>query len=258
MLYSAAMARVEEDPVSDSDRPDLQRYPDLQPGFDRRQLIKTAAAGSVLLGLGGALYRLASDDLTRKARAERRADGRPRLPPGQRIIEKLRPMGGEEGPGDVKSFRLRVHGLVKQELVLDYAALLELPQVEKTADVHCVTGWSVIDAVWKGVQVALLAEKAGVSGAARHVIFEAAHGYTANVPLAEATADHALVTYRLNGRPFARQHGAPVRGLVPDLYFWKSAKWLTGIRFVEHDVPGYWEVRGYHNHADPWKEERYA
>ncbi len=78
------------------------------------------------------------------------------------------------------------------------------------------------------------------------------------MPLAEATADNALVTYRMNGKPFALQHGAPVRGLVPDLYFWNSAKWITGVRFATDDEPGYWETRGYHNHADPWKEERYA
>ena len=113
------MARVEEDPVRD--RPDLDRYPELAAGYSRRQLIQSAAAGTVLMALGGALYRLASDDLTRKAMAAPRRDGRPRLPPGQRVIEKLRPMGGEEGPGDVRSFRLRVHGLVKSELVLDYA-----------------------------------------------------------------------------------------------------------------------------------------
>jgi DMSO/TMAO reductase YedYZ molybdopterin-dependent catalytic subunit len=211
-----------------------------------------------LIAFGGSLLRVAADDLTRAARAETRADGRPRLPPGQRVLEYLRPMGGEEGDGEAKNFKLRVHGLVKKELVLDYKALLELPQVTKTADVHCVTGWSMIGGQWKGVQIAALAELAGVKGEARHVIFQAAHGFTSNVPLKEATADTALVTYRLNGKPFARQHGAPVRGLVPDLYFWKSAKWLTGIKFVKDDEPGYWEVRGYNNHADPWKEERYA
>ena len=91
-----------------------------------------------------------------------------------------------------------------------------------------------------------------------HVIFEAANGYTANVPLKEATVDNALITYRMNGKPFALTHGAPVRNLIPDLYFWKSAKWITGVRFVKKDEPGYWETRGYHNHADPWKEERYG
>lgn len=241
-----------------TDRPDLDRYPELQRAWDRRQLIKAAAAGTALMAFGGALVRIAADDLTREARAETRPDGRVRLPPGQRVIEKLRPMGGDEGDGDVKTFRLRVHGAVKTPFEIDYAGLLKLPQVEKVADVHCVTGWSMLGGLWKGVQVALLAEKAGVKGEARHVIFEAARGYTANVPLKEATADNALVTYRLDGKPLALQHGAPVRGLVPDLYFWKSAKWITGVRFVKDDKPGFWEVRGYHNHADPWKEERYG
>jgi DMSO/TMAO reductase YedYZ molybdopterin-dependent catalytic subunit len=244
--------------LSDSRRPDLDRYPELKQAWDRRKFIKTAAVGTAFMALGGTLVRIAADDMTKKARADRRPDGRPRLPPGQRMISALRPMGGEEGDGDVRTFRLKVHGLVKTPFELDYAGLLALPQVQKEADVHCVTGWSLLGGVWKGVSVALLAEKAGITGDVRHVIFEAAHGYTANVPLKEATADSAMVTYRLNGKPFARQHGAPVRGLVPDLYFWKSAKWLTGIRFVKDDRPGYWEVRGYHNHADPWKEERYA
>jgi DMSO/TMAO reductase YedYZ molybdopterin-dependent catalytic subunit len=244
--------------VSDSRTPDLDRYPELKTAWDRRQFIKSAAVGTAFMALGGSLLRIAADDLTKSARAAKRPDGRRRLPPGQRTLEALRPMGGEEGSGDVRKFRLRVHGAVKTPFEIDYAGLLKLPQVTKQADVHCVTGWSLLDGLWKGVQISLLAEKAGIKGEARHVIFEAAHGYTANVPLDEATRDNALVTYRLNGKPFPIQHGAPVRGLIPDLYFWKSAKWLTGIRFVKNDQPGFWEVRGYHNHADPWKEERYG
>ncbi len=224
----------------------------------RRDFIRTAAAGTLLMGVGGALMRIAGDDLTRAARAETRTDGRPRLPPGQRVLEYLRPMGGEESDGKVESFRLRVHGLVKKPFEVDYKGLLALPQVTKVADVHCVTGWSMLGGLWKGVQVSALAELAGMKGEARYVIFEAAHGFTSNAPLREATADNALITYRLNGKPFALNHGAPVRGLVPDLYFWKSAKWITGVKFVERDEPGYWEQRGYNNHADPWKEERYA
>jgi DMSO/TMAO reductase YedYZ molybdopterin-dependent catalytic subunit len=103
-----------------------------------------------------------------------------------------------------------------------------------------------------------LATRAQVKASARHVIFEAAYGYTSNVPLHEALAPNVLVAHRYEGKPFARQHGGPARALVPDLYFWKSAKWLTGIRFVALDEPGYWETRGYHNHANPWKEERYG
>jgi len=244
--------------VRDPRRPDLERYPELQKAWDRRQFIRSAAVGTAFMAFGGALVRIAGDDLTKEARAEKRSDGKNRLPPGQRALQALRPMGGAEGDGDVRNFRLRVHGAVKAPFEVDYAGLLQLPQVEKQADVHCVTGWSLLGGLWKGVQIATLAEKAQVKSEARFVIFEAAHGYTANAPLKEATADTAMVTYRLNGNPLALQHGAPVRGLVPDLYFWKSAKWITGVRFVKDDKPGYWEVRGYHNHADPWTEERYG
>ena len=239
-------------------QPDLDRFPELQKAWNRRQFVKSAAVGTALMALGGALVRVAADDLSREARAEQRGDGRARLPPGQRTLEALRPMGGEEGDGDVRTFKLKVHGLVKSPFEIDYAGLLKLPQVTKEADVHCVTGWSLLGGLWKGVSIATLADKAGMKGEARFVIFEGAHGYTANAPLKQATADTAMVTYRLNGKPLARQHGAPVRGLVPDLYFWKSAKWITGVKFVKTDEPGYWENRGYNNHADPWKEERYA
>jgi len=229
-----------------------------RPDLDRREFIKNAAAGTVLVGLGGALYRIAADDLTRKARAEDRSDGRPRLPPGQKVIEKLRDMGGDPGDGEAKNFSLNVHGLVKDPFVLDYAGLLKLPQVKQDLDVHCVTGWSVLGSTFKGVSLATIAEQAGVKKKVRHVIFEAEHGFTANVPYDEAIAPSVMVTYRMNGKPFSKNHGAPVRALIPDLYFWKSAKWLTGIKFVADDEPGYWEVRGYHNHADPWDEERYG
>jgi DMSO/TMAO reductase YedYZ molybdopterin-dependent catalytic subunit len=241
-----------------SNEPDLDRYPELREKWDRRNFIKSAAAGATFMALGGALVRLAADDLTKQARAEKRPDGRPRLPPGQRVLDHLRAMGGDEGDGDIKKFKLKVHGLVKKPFEVTYEGLLKLPQVEKSADVHCVTGWTLLGGLFKGVQISKLAEIAEMKSEARYVILEAAHGYTANVPLKEAMADNAMITYRLNGKPLALQHGAPVRGLIPDLYFWKSAKWITGLRFVKDDAPGYWEVRGYHNHADPWKEERYG
>jgi DMSO/TMAO reductase YedYZ molybdopterin-dependent catalytic subunit len=234
------------------DTPELRRL------RDRRDFIKKAAAGTALLALGGGLYRIAGDDLTRAARAESRHDGRPRLPPGQKVLHELRPMGGEPGSARTEDFKLTVHGEVGAPFTLTWAELMQAPARQQVADVHCVTGWSVLGATWTGVPVAYLAERAKLASGVRHVIFEAAHGYTANVPLAEAIGPNAMVTWALNGKPFGRTHGAPVRGLVPDLYFWKSAKWLTGIRFVRRDVPGYWETRGYHNHADPWREERYG
>ena len=123
---------------------------------------------------------------------------------------------------------------------------------------HCVTGWTVLDSNWTGVKVKDLARLAKVRATARYVIFEAAHGYTSNLPIREAMADNVLAAYGFEGHPLPRPHGPPVRALVPDLYFWKSAKWLTGIRFSRADEPGYWERRGYNNHADPWREERYG
>src|SRR5262252_2073608 len=179
-MYASAVRRAPRRRFFVSQRPDLDRYPELKQAWDRRQFIKSAAAGTAFMAVGGTLVRLAADDLTKAARAETRADGRQRLPPGQRTLENLRPMGGDEGDGDPKNFRLRVHGAVKQPFEIDYAGLLKLPQVEKIADVHCVTGWSLIGGLWKGVQIATLAEKAGVKSDAKYVIFEAAHGYTAN------------------------------------------------------------------------------
>jgi DMSO/TMAO reductase YedYZ molybdopterin-dependent catalytic subunit len=244
--------------LRDPRRPDLDRYPELAERWDRRRFLKTAATGTAVVAFGAWFARLAGDDLTRKAAAETRKDGKPRLPPGQRVLDHLKPMGGDEGDGDVRAFKLKVHGLCDKPFEVDYAALLKLPQVTKEADVHCVTGWSLVGGQFKGVQLSTLADLAGMKPEARYVILEAAHGYTANVPLKEAMADNAMVTYRFGGKPFSIDHGAPVRGLVPDLYFWKSPKWITGVRFQRDDEPGFWEVRGYNNHADPWREERYA
>jgi DMSO/TMAO reductase YedYZ molybdopterin-dependent catalytic subunit len=229
----------------------------LQRLLERRRFIQQAASGTALVALGGGIYLLA-DDLTREAQAQTRKDGRVRLPPGQRVIDALKPMGGTPGDPRPSEFRLRVHGEVEHPFTLTFAELLALPSVTQNSDVHCVTGWSVLDAKFTGVRVRDLAERAKVKPGARHVIFEAAHGYTANVRLEEALAPDVLVAHRLDGKALGRAHGSPVRAIVPDLYFWKSAKWLTGIRFAVRDEPGYWETRGYHNHADPWREERYA
>lgn len=243
--------------MGDDRKPNQAPALSIRPGrTDRRSLLRLAA-GSVIT-VGGAAYLVAGCEKDRAARETLRADGKPRLPPGQHLIEHLKDMGGEAGDPGLSPWKLLVHGEVRKPLTLDYRELLALPQVEQTCDVHCVTKWSCFDRSWKGVRVSDLAERAGVKDTARHVIFEAAWGYTANVPLSEATAPGVLVAHRLDGEPLPHAHGGPVRALVPDLYFWKSAKWLTGIRFVAEDAPGYWEVRGYHNHGDPWNEERYG
>ncbi len=193
------------------------------------------------------------------ARKAKRPDGKSRLPPGQKLIKTLRPMGGKPGKPKAKDFKLKVHGLVKNEITVDFNQLYKLPQVKQTCDVHCVTRWTVLDAVFHGVKIKdLLSAAGGTTEKAKYIIFEAAHGYTANLPLAAATKDNCIVAYRYNNRFLKVAHGAPVRAIIPDHYFWKSAKWLTGIRVSEFDERGYWETRGYHNYADPWKEQRYS
>jgi DMSO/TMAO reductase YedYZ molybdopterin-dependent catalytic subunit len=226
--------------------------------MQRRQFLRAMTAGTVVVALGGGVYAFADSEDERKARETLRPDGRPRLPPGQHLLKRLRPMGGDEGDPSPGAFRLQVHGEVDNPYTLDFAGLLAMPQVDQACDVHCVTKWTVLGANFTGVRVADLAARAKVRPGAHHVVFEGAFGYTANVLLHEALAPQVLVAHKLDGSPLARDHGAPVRALVPDLYFWKSAKWLTGIKFTSVDEPGYWETRGYHNHADPWKEERYG
>jgi DMSO/TMAO reductase YedYZ molybdopterin-dependent catalytic subunit len=223
---------------------------------ERRRFIRLAASGTTLAALGG-LYVL-SDELTCEAQAETRPDGRPRLPPGQRVLKAWKPMGGEPGNPSLEHFRLQVHGEVEAPFSLGYAELLALPHVALSVDVHCVTGWSVLGAKVKGVLLSELAARAKVKPSARHVVFEGAHGYTSNVPLREALGPDVMVARELEGAALPRTHGGPLRAMVPHLYFWKSAKWLTGIRFIARDEPGYWETRGYHNHGDPWREERYG
>ncbi|MCA9695428.1 MAG: molybdopterin-dependent oxidoreductase, partial [Myxococcales bacterium] len=208
----------------------------------RREFLRKATAGTVITAFGGGLYYLADEGLMGEARAMTLADGRPRLPPGQRLITALRPMGGTPGSPSPSDFSFRVHGEVKHPFTISFKELLAMKQVELPLDVHCVTGWSLFDAKWKGVRVRDLAERAGVKDSANHAIFEAAHGYTANVLIEEALTPDVLIAHRVDGRPLARQHGAPVRGVVPALYFWKSAKWITGIRFTRRDEPGYWET----------------
>jgi DMSO/TMAO reductase YedYZ molybdopterin-dependent catalytic subunit len=226
--------------------------PSVLESIERRRFLQAAARGTTLLVLGG-VYAIADE-----ARAETRADGRERVPPGQRVITALKPMGGEPGDPAKSKYRLRVHGEVGEALDLDFRTLLGMKPITQDLDVHCVTGWTVLGARWTGVRLSTLAKAAQVKDTAKHVIFEGAHGYTANVPIKEALADSVMIAWELDDVPIAGEHGSPVRAVVPDLYFWKSSKWLTGLKFVRNDEPGYWETRGYHNHADPWKEERYS
>jgi DMSO/TMAO reductase YedYZ molybdopterin-dependent catalytic subunit len=135
-----------------------------------------------------------------------------------------------------------------------------LPHEVLTRDIHCVTKWSKFDTVWEGVSVDTLLAEAAARGVepAPYVLAVCDHDYTTNLPLADVVGGKAWVATKYDGEPLAPEHGGPARLLVPHLYFWKSAKWVRQLRFIERDEPGFWEGYGYHNYGDPWREQRYA
>ncbi len=133
-----------------------------------------------------------------------------------------------------------------------------MQQTEKTTDIHCVTRWSKLDTVWRGVSLDELFARAGLKPEATHILASCYGGYTTNLPLADVTDGKAMVAHDFDGKPLEAVHGGPARLFVPHLYFWKSAKWVNRITLLDHDQPGFWEVNGYHNHGDPWTEERYS
>ena len=135
-----------------------------------------------------------------------------------------------------------------------------LPHEVVTRDIHCVTKWSKFDTVWEGVSVDTLIAEAAAQGveATPYVLAVCDHDYTTNLPLADVSGGKAWVVTKYDSEPLAPEHGGPARLLVPHLYFWKSAKWVRQLRFMERDEPGFWEAHGYHNYGDPWREQRYA
>ena len=152
-------------------------------------------------------------------------------------------------------WRLVVGGEVERPLELGWAELLALPQAEVHADFHCVTGWSKLDNRWDGVRIEELARRAGVRPSARFVRFADPQGYDTTVPLRIAL-EQGLLAHRHDGAALAPEHGGPLRAVVPALYAWKSCKWVCAVEFLARERLGFWEQRGYHNDADPWKEER--
>jgi DMSO/TMAO reductase YedYZ molybdopterin-dependent catalytic subunit len=184
---------------------------------------------------------------------------RARVPPGQHVVRDFPVLhAGSIARTPPAEWGFRVWGLVENTLTWDYGEFRALPTTTQTCDIHCVTTWSKLDTVWTGVPMASVLEQARPLPAATHVIAHAEEGYTANLPLAAVQDDDVMLAYRFDHEELAAEHGGPLRLLVPKLYFWKSAKWLRGLEFVDHDQPGFWERLGYSNTADPWKEERYA
>jgi len=224
--------------------------------LSRRAFLAAAGGTLVSTGLPG-LFVKVLDVENQAVAAELRADGRPRLPPGQQLVSMLADMGGRPGKATASDWKLRIHGEVGRPLTIDFQELLRLPQAEITCDVHCVTGWTLLDSRWSGVRVKTILDLVKTRPSARFVIFQAAAGYTSNIPASEALKENVILAHSFAGAPLPQAQGAPVRALVPDRYFYKSAKWLEGIKVTVRDEPGYWETRGYSNSADPWKQERY-
>lgn len=182
-----------------------------------------------------------------------------RIPPGQYLERGFPTLTyGPTPQVDTATWSLTIDGLVERELTFTWDELLALPHSEKTTDIHCVTRWSKLDTVWQGVSLDLLLEKAGVKAEASHIVASCYGGYTTNLPLVDVTGEKAMIAHVFDGQPLEAQHGGPARLFVPHLYFWKSAKWVNRITLLDHDEPGFWEVNGYHNHGDPWTEERYS
>lgn len=183
----------------------------------------------------------------------------PTVPPGQAVTEGFPVLH----VGDVPQFnplkwRLRFFGLCDNPFELTIDEIRALPSHTWTGDIHCVTRWSKKNTLWRGALFRDLVRRAQPRTNVSHIIQHADNAYTTNLPAAAMLGDDCLVAYEFEGKPLEPIHGGPVRMFVPKLYFWKSAKWISGIEFKDRDEPGFWETRGYHNEADPWKEERYS
>jgi DMSO/TMAO reductase YedYZ molybdopterin-dependent catalytic subunit len=183
----------------------------------------------------------------------------PTVPPGQHLTDGFPVLHVGEVPRfDPATWRLRFFGLCEQPFELSWDELRAEPTEEWRGDIHCVTRWCKKNTIWRGVPFKRLVERARPEPQVTHVLQHADNDYTTNLPLEAMLGDDCLVACEFDGQALEPIHGGPVRMLVPKRYFWKSAKWVTGIEFLDHDEKGFWEVRGYHNDADPWKEERYS
>ena len=227
------------------------------PKITRRKFMAAAGGSLVSIGLPGVFVK-AMESENRALSNRLRADGRSRIPPGQHAVKVMPNMGGVRGPGGVPDWRLTIGGEVHEPAELKVSDLPKLKQIDLTCDVHCVTGWTLLDSRWRGIRMQTIMDLVKVKPAAGFVIFEAPGDYSSSVPLAEAGKDNVILAHSFMDQDLPLKHGAPLRGLIPDRYFYKSVKWVERIRFVVDDEPGYYESSGYSNSADPWKEERFS
>jgi DMSO/TMAO reductase YedYZ molybdopterin-dependent catalytic subunit len=196
---------------------------------------------------------------TRGFRGRRAAELDPRLPPGQYDTGSSWPVLTAEARPRLSSsdWTFTVDGLVEQPMTWTWEQLHALPPSEYHGDIHCVTTWSKLGMIFTGVSVDDLLAVARPLPPATHVLARSHTGYTTNLPLADVRDGKAWIAWEVDGQPLPADHGGPARLLVPHLYFWKSAKWVSGLRLLDHDEPGFWEQNGYHNRGDPWLEQRY-
>lgn len=184
---------------------------------------------------------------------------KPRLPPGQRLVQGFPVLDlGIQPDVPLEKWSLDIKGLVENPVTWDWQDFLAQPQIRIVTDFHCVTTWSTFDNRWEGVSFKHLLDVVRPNREARFVLFTSHDGYSTNLPLTVLNDDDVLLAHHWNGQPLAPEHGGPVRMVIPKRYGWKSAKWVKELVFLASDRPGYWEVRGYSNTADPWTEDRYA
>ena len=205
--------------------------------------------------------------LAAKERWARKRAGQPplarrseeRLPPGQRQVRDFPVLDlGIHPQVALDQWELKINGLVEQPVVLSWQQFLGLPQFKDVSDFHCVTTWSQFDMEWEGVAFLTIAELVRPRPEAVHVVFNSYDGYSTNNPLEVCLDDDVLIAHRWNGQPLTVEHGGPARVIIPKRYAWKGAKFIHEITFVDQDVLGHWETRGYSNTADPWTEDRFA
>jgi len=190
---------------------------------------------------------------------ERQMKQEGRLPPGQSLTLKWPVLHyGSVPQFDPERWDFRVYGLVANPFRLNWNEFSKLPRVERVSDFHCVTRWSRFDNHWTGVSIRELLKRASPLPEAKFVLVHAEQGYTANLPLADLDRAEVLLATHHDGQPLAADHGGPLRLIVPDLYGWKSVKWVRSLEFLDRDQPGFWEQNGYHIYGDPWKEQRYS
>jgi len=182
-----------------------------------------------------------------------------RVPPGQRQTEEMPVLHhGHVQKVDVGRWRFRITGLVGKLTELSFAEFSSLPMTRVVSDIHCVTGWSKLDNVWEGVSSGEVGRLAEILPEAKFVMIHSAGGFTTNLSTEDFFGNDVVFALRHNGEPLTPEHGYPVRLVVPRLYFWKSAKWVEGVQFMDREELGFWETHGYHRRGDPWKEERYS